>query len=75
MTFKMLLLGAGIVALGVSNAAAVGTTTVVPKPVVASVVETATCRGYNRNYRDFNHCMQVGGQANLAYCSRICSSR
>lgn len=73
MLFKSILLSAGIVVASVCGASALSTTSANPKDSVTPTVLTIACKGYNRNYRDFNHCMQVNGQANLAYCSRICS--
>jgi hypothetical protein len=48
------------------------------KPSVVSHVEPVVCVGDRRNYRNFDHCMQVLGSVNryrvASYCSRICAN-
>jgi hypothetical protein len=74
MLFKAILLSAGLVVASVCGASALSTASANPKVFVSPTLQTIACKGYNRTYRDFNHCIRVNpNPKDLPYCSRICS--
>ena len=75
MLFKAILLSAGILFASISGASALSTTQASLKAAVTPVFKSIACKGYNRTYRDFSHCIRVNpNPRDLPYCSRICSS-
>jgi hypothetical protein len=44
----------------------------IDRPSMESAVQQVVCIGNRRNFRNFNHCVQILGARNTNHCGRIC---